>query len=83
MGTFTDVHYVKNKFTQKAKFSHYLLTVLLMGSWVKFCGPQNISGASQQSSNAEHQLLNRYLIKYIINTFFKAGFISLAAEQQA
>ena len=38
---------LKDKFTQTSKFRHYLFTSTLMESRVKFCSPQNISGASQ------------------------------------
>lgn len=40
----------KDKFTQKFKFSHYLLVPV--ESQVKFCSPQNNSRASQQSRAA-------------------------------
>ena len=40
------------KFTQKGKFSHYLLTLMPVKIWVKFCSPQNISGVFKQYSIA-------------------------------
>ena len=43
---------LKDKFTQKLKFSHYLLTPMLMESLVKFDSPQNISRASQRNTVA-------------------------------
>ena len=44
---------VKDKFTQKKwKCSHHQCTFMLMESQVKFCSPQNISGASQRNNVA-------------------------------
>lgn len=37
-------------FTQKSRFSHYLVTLLLI-SGTRFCNPQNSSGASQQNGD--------------------------------
>ena len=37
---------------QKGKLSLYLLTPMPIGSQVEVCSPQNISGASQQTSVA-------------------------------
>ena len=41
---------LKDKFTRKCKFSHYLLALILMESQVS--RPQSISGASQQNGAA-------------------------------
>lgn len=38
----------EDMFKQKGKFSHYLLTLMLMDSWEKFHNSQNISEASRQ-----------------------------------
>ena len=38
---------LKDKFPQKYKLNHYLLNLMPIERWVKFCSPQNISGASQ------------------------------------
>ena len=43
---------------EKWKFSHHLLTSMLMGSWVKFWSAQNISGASQQKKKKTGKKLN-------------------------
>lgn len=38
---------LKDKFPQKYKLNHYLLNLMPIERWVKFCSPQNISGDSQ------------------------------------
>ena len=47
--------HLKDKFTPKWIFSHYLPTLMLMESQVKFCTAQNISGASQWKGDAKKQ----------------------------
>lgn len=51
-------HYIfcfkKEQLAQKWKFSHYLLTPILIKRWVKLCSPQNISGTSQQKKRSHH-----------------------------
>ncbi len=43
---------LKGKFTQKVKFSHYLLTVMVMEGQVKFFSPQDSAGVSQEKDIA-------------------------------
>ena len=45
-----DADALKEQFTQKLKFCDYLLTTSQLESQLKFHGPQNIPGASQQNS---------------------------------
>ncbi len=40
---------LKGQFTQKRKFSHYLLTLMSMEGQVQFFGSQNIIGVSQEN----------------------------------
>ena len=44
---------LKEAFTQKLQFSHYLLILKMMESQVMVHSQQNISGASLQNSSAE------------------------------
>ncbi len=39
---------LKGKFTKNWKFSHYLLTLMLMEGWVKLFSPQNTAGLSKE-----------------------------------
>ena len=44
---------LKEQFTQKWKFSHYLLTLTPTEGRVYFVSPQNTAGVSQENSVAE------------------------------
>lgn len=51
-------HLLKEKFSQKLKYSYYLLNPMAMKSPVKFRSPQHISEASQQNNVAASSLTN-------------------------
>lgn len=47
--SFQETFLLKEHFTHKIKFNHYLLAAMLVESQVKFLSPQNIPGVSQNS----------------------------------
>ena len=70
--------YLKDKFSQKWKFVHYLLSPMSMKSRVKFRSPKNTSGALQQNSIAASRYnteMGSCLKKYKLASHSSSGII--------